>query len=279
MKNAIHNLQTETRSQMQSQIITTEDGKIIAIDGGVKEDACLFIDYLKKITGQEKPYIDAWFFTHAHDDHMTCFYEIVENHWDEIEVGKIFFNFPSSQFFSRVPNHPDKGATKTAERFYALLPRFADKITVVFGGDTYFIGEAKIDILYTTDYEIVDNVGNNSSVVFKITLGGKTILILGDCGVEAGNKLLAKYKDTGVLKADICQMAHHGQQGVTKEFYEEVAPEVCIWCAPKWLWENDAGRGFNTHCFKTVEVRGWMDEIGTVKKHIVNMDGNQEHIL
>ena len=149
----------------------------------------------------------------------------------------------------------------------------------MFGGDTYEIGEAKIDILYTTDYEIIDNVGNNSSVIFKVTLGGKVILILGDAGVESGNKLLSRYKGTGVLKADICQMAHHGQQGVTKEFYEEVRPEVCIWCAPKWLWDNDAGKGFNTHCFKTVEVRQWMDEIGTVKKNIVNMDGTQEHIL
>ena len=104
-------------------------------------------------------------------------------------------------------------------------------------------------------------------------------MVFADAGVESGNKLLAKYKGTGVLKADVCQMAHHGQMGVTKEFYAEVAPEICIWCAPKWLWDNDAGKGFNTHCFKTVEVRQWMDEIGTVKKNIVDMDGTQEYVL
>ena len=278
MKNAIYLLQTQTRFQNQSDIITTCDGKVIAVDGGFKEDACYFISNLKQITGQEKPHIDAWFFTHAHDDHMTCFYEIVENHWDEIEVDKIYFNFPSSQFFGRVPR-PDHGAEKTAERFYSLLPRFADKAVVVFGGDKYEIGEAKIDILYTPDYDIVANVGNNSSIVFRVELGGKVILMLGDAGVESGNKLLAKYKGTGMLKADVCQMAHHGQQGVTKEFYAEVAPEVCIWHAPKWLWNNDAGKGFNTHVFKTVEVRQWMDEIGTVKKNIIDMDGTQEYIL
>ena len=278
MNNSIHLLQTQTRIQMQSNIITTESGKVIAIDGGHRQDACYFIEYLKQITGQDKPHIDAWFFTHAHDDHMTCFYEIVENHWDEIEVDKIYYNFPSAQFFSRVP-HPDKGATVTAQEFYDLLPRFADKVCIVFGGDKYEIGEAKIDILYTPDYEIEANVCNNSSIVFKVTIGEKTILMLGDAGIESGNKLLKKYAGTGVLKADVCQMAHHGQNGVTKEFYAEVAPEVCLWCAPKWLWENDAGKGFNTHCFKTVEVRQWMDEIGTVKKNVVDMDGTQEHIL
>lgn len=278
MKNAIHNLQTQTRFQMQSNIITTESGKVIAVDGGSREDAGYFLDYLKLITGQQKPHIDAWFLTHAHDDHLPCFYEIVEKYWNEIEVDKIYFNFPSPQFFRRVPR-PDNGAAKTAEEFYALLPRFADKICVVFGGDKYEIGEAKIEILYTPDYDIVNNVCNNSSIVFRVELGGKVILMLGDAGVESGNKLLAKYAGTGVLKADVCQMAHHGQAGVTKEFYAEVAPEVCIWCAPKWLWENDAGKGFNTHVFQTVTVRQWMDEIGTVKKNIVDMDGTQEYVL
>lgn len=277
MKNAIHLLQSQTTIQMQSNIITTESGKIIAIDGGHRQDALYFIDYLKKLTGQEKPYIDAWFLTHAHSDHFDCFFEIIENHFDELEIGKIYFNLPSPQFFMRVP-HPDKDSFEVANKFYSLLPRFADKICIVFGGDTYEIGEAKIDILYSTDYAIECNVGNNSSVVFKVTLGGKTILILGDAGVEAGNKIMKKYAGTDMLKCDICQMAHHGQQGVSREFYAEVRPEVCLWCAPKWLWENDAGKGFNTHCFKTVEVRRWMEELG-VKKNIVDMDGTQEYVL
>ena len=278
MKNAIYNLQTQTPIQMQSNIITTADGKVIAVDGGHRQDACYFINFLKEITGQEKPTIDAWFLTHAHDDHFDCFFEVIENHFDEVEIGKIYFNIPSPQFFDNAPRR-DGDSVRTSAKFYELLPRFADKIVIVFGGDKYEIGEAKIDILYTPDYDIVANVGNNSSIVFRVELGGKVILMLADAGVESGNKLLAKYKGTGVLKADVCQMAHHGQQGVTKEFYAEVAPEVCIWCAPKWLWDNDAGKGFNTHVFKTVEVRQWMDEIGTVKKNIVDMDGTQEYIL
>ena len=76
------------------------------------------------------------------------------------------------------------------------------------------------------------------------------------------------------MKADYVQMAHHGQHGVTKEFYEAVAPTGCFWCAPDWLWNNDAGLGYNTHCFKTVEVQGWMEELG-VKEHYILMNGTQ----
>ena len=87
--------------------------------------------------------------------------------------------------------------------------------------------------------------------------------------------MLAMYQSTDKLKADYVQMAHHGQNGVDKPFYEAVNPTACLWCTPQWLWDNDAGKGFNTHCWKTVTVRGWMDELG-VKEHYVMKDGLHE---
>ena len=99
-------------------------------------------------------------------------------------------------------------------------------------------------------------------------------MFTGDCGVEAGLKILERYGDSGILKCDICQMAHHGQEGCSREFYEAVSPTECLWCTPDWLWNNDRGNGFNTHFYKTVEVRGWMEEIG-VKKNYVTMNGTQ----
>ena len=271
MKNAIHLLHSQTPIQMESFIIATESGKIIAIDGGHREDARYFVDYLKKLTGEIKPRIDAWFLTHSHKDHVGAFFEVVQNMSDEIEIGKVYYNFPSVQFLLRGRDH---SAAETAKEFYSLLPVFADKTCIVSGGDTYEIGEAKFEILYTTDSEILNNVTNNSSTVFKMTLSGKTALFLADCGAEAGNKILAKYAGTDMLDCDICQMAHHGQQGVTREFYETVRPEICLWCTPRWLWENDAGKGFNTHVFKTVEVREWMEKLG-VKKNYIDMNGTQ----
>ena len=81
-------------------------------------------------------------------------------------------------------------------------------------------------------------------------------------------------RQSGLLKADICQMAHHGQNGCDRAFYEAVSPEICLWCTPLWLWNNDRGKGFNTHIWKTVTVRGWMDEIG-VKTNLKICDGTQ----
>ncbi|MFA6948983.1 MAG: MBL fold metallo-hydrolase, partial [Eubacteriales bacterium] len=113
---------------------------------------------------------------------------------------------------------------------------------------------------------------NNSSIVIKMTLGGKTVMFLGDLGVEAGEKLLGMYGEK--LKSDYCQMAHHGQNGVTREVYAAVAPECCLWCTPQWLWDNNAGKGYNTHCWQTIIVRAWMDELG-VSRHYAVKDGDQ----
>ena len=74
------------------------------------------------------------------------------------------------------------------------------------------------------------------------------------------------------LYADYTQLAHHGQSGVSKEFYQYIKPEVCLWATPEWLWNNDKGNGFDTGPWATVETRRWMQELGA-KKHIVAKDG------
>ncbi len=274
MKNAIYMLKSTTGTQMNSYIITTADGKVIAIDGGFRADACYFIEYLRELTGQQVPHLDGWFLSHAHCDHIDCFLEIVENHRDELTFDKVYYNFPSIYFHS----HEDKSAVKTSEEFYRDLPLFADRIHICSGGDQMDIGDAHFDFLYSTDSEFKRNVCNNSSLVFRMILGGKTVMFTGDCGVEAGQKILRLWKDKGLVKSDICQMAHHGQNGCSREFYEAVAPEICLWNTPLWLWNNDAGKGYNTHIWKTVEVRGWMEELG-VKENYVIKDGTQVVML
>ena len=268
MRNTICQLDSVTGGQMNSYVMTTADGKVIVVDGGYREDAENLLSYLRGVTGQEKPRVDAWFMTHAHGDHIACFTEIMDKHPDALDLGTVYYNFPSAQYCMREPGYG--GAIL---EFNALLPRFADRVETVYTGDTYDIGEAHIEVLYVPNGEIRSYI-NNTSVVFMLTLGGSRILFLGDAEPAEGERLLALYKGTGKLKADYVQMAHHGQGGVEKDVYEEISPKACFWGTPLWLWDNDAGRGFNTHVFKTVTVRGWMDELG-ITKHYVLKDGAQ----
>ena len=63
-KNAIHMLKSVEDAIGDSFIITTEDGKVIVIDGGYKFETDYFIQYLRAVTGQLVPKIDVWFLTH-----------------------------------------------------------------------------------------------------------------------------------------------------------------------------------------------------------------------
>ena len=92
----------------------------------------------------------------------------------------------------------------------------------------------------------------------------KSVLFSGDLGIEGGDKLLtSKYKDR--LRSDYIQMAHHGQGGTNKDFYEAVGAKYCIWPTPIWLWNNDSGEGKGSGSWQTLEVREWMDELGVIK--------------
>lgn len=269
MKNAIHMLKSVTNVQMNSFAITSEMGHVVIVDGGFNEDAEYLIGYLREITGQETPHADCWILTHPHIDHISAFMTIMEERPNAIDYDHLMYNFPSIQFVSA----EERDAHQPIQRFYRDLPLFADKVLIASGGDRYDFGDMHFDILCTADCALNTNVCNNSGLVFKLTLGGKTALFLADCGEEEGDKILSMYP-AETLRANICQMAHHGQQGVKRSFYEVVRPDTCIWCAPDWLWNNDAGLGYNTHTFKTIVTQGWMRELGA-KRHVILKDGTQ----
>ena len=270
MKNTLYMLNSVTGIQMNSFIITTSDQKVIVMDGGFDQDAENMIQYLKDITGQDIPHVDAWFLSHPHQDHISCFLEIMEKYPNAIQVAQVIYNFPSIPFVAR----EERGCDPCMPRFFADLPLFADKAVIVSLGDSFDIGEAHIDCLYSPNPELIHNISNNASVVLMLTLAGQKILFLGDAGEEEGDRMMVFYAGTDALKADYVQMAHHGQNGVKFDFYQAVSPKGCLWCTPKWLWDNDAGDGYNTHVFKTIVVQGWMADLG-VSEHYIMMNGTQ----
>ena len=251
---------------MMSYIVTDELGNVVVIDGGQAFNREYLVTTLQEITGEKKPVIKAWFLTHAHSDHIEAFLGVMENADGRVEVENVYYHFPQASFIEQY----EPSEAYTVKAFYQALPLFQEKARVLKEGERICIGKMDFEILQVFNPLETKNAINNSSMIFRLTLNGKKVLFLGDAGIEAGERLLQKYKTA--LKSDFCQMAHHGQGGVSREVYEAIAPDACLWDTPDWLWDNDAGKGFNTHVFLTVEVRRWMQELG-VKTHYCTKDG------
>lgn len=272
----LYQLPTQTPQQMMSYVIITKGGHCIVIDGGNKGDADFLLKFVKEKTKMQKPVIDAWIFSHVHSDHVNAFISLANIKRDEFTVKKIYYNFPGRDFIAKY-DYTDS-TVLTMDDFHAAVDKLeGTEVVIPKNNDKFTIGDVEFEVLMVQDEEAEfmknSNVVNNSSMIFRMTVENQTVLFLGDSGVQQGNELLKIHGDS--LKSDMVQMAHHGQNGVTREVYEAINPSACLWPTPKWLYENDNGGGFNSGPWKTLEVRDWMDELG-VKHHFVDMDGLHE---
>lgn len=266
-KTVLYQVVREKQSLMMCYVIKTSHNKIIVIDGGIdgagKEAPTYLFKELQTISGQEHPVIDAWIFTHVHNDHYYEFVKMAEQQEGKFTVKNIYFNFPSEAFIQKYePNE------------IPILARFKAAYNKIFGenafenyngcqvGDKIEVDNVTFDILQIPNEKMTANPINNSSMIFRMTAEGQTVMFLGDAGVEAGSSLIRTYGDA--LKSDFVQMAHHGQAGVNKAAYAKIDPKVCLWPIPSWVWEN------NNKIYQTHNTQKWVFEDLAVKHHYIS---------
>lgn len=274
---------TETSPFMMSFVIITKAGNCIVVDGGRKEDMPL----LKQYVGDRK--IKAWILTHAHDDHIDGFIcEMQKNGGADFDIEKVYYNFPDYDVLMKEENVPDllyfrQELNEILPAFNVAKEKFVHKAHIVKQSEKIGVDELEIEFLYAYHDGLYSNLMNDASLVFKITGGEKIVLFLGDLGPEGGDVLYAESREK--LKADIVQMAHHGHMNVGKEVYAAINPQICIWCAPIWLYEEKVRPDWMTeewfskdetrrHMYGTAVTRAWMQELG-VQAHYVTGNGTQ----
>ena len=255
-------LKMNSGRQMMGYILKTNN-KVIVIDGGTKDDAENLKFHINKYGGK----VDYWFMTHLHDDHLGAFTEIVKD--ENVEICNIYASLNDKEWY-RV-NEPSR--YDFAEEFLNILSdeKIKNKVHSPDLNEKLTIDNIKVEILGIRNPEIVENPGNEQSMVIRFDTYKSSMIILGDAGVKSSEKLLNNQKEK--LDCDIVQMAHHGQNGATKELYQAISPKICLWPTPEWLWNNDPGTGYNTGIWKTIETRSWMEELN-VKNNYIEKDGD-----
>ena len=255
--------------QKMGYILTTPNGELIVIDGGFSQESDRLRGFLRERGGR----VALWLMTHCHCDHIEAPSDILCDPQDII-VERACYAFPSHEWLSAI----DPQGEDTYDRAERMTAALGERWIPAQKGLTLSVGGVQIECLSDPLYLVGrEPTGrhysiNDTSAVFRVTFpNGKIALFLGDCGAWQGEVLLAEHG--AALKADLCQMAHHGQDGAEKPVYEAILPDFCFYDAPLWLWDNDIGGGFDSGPFHTIETRRWMASLGCIRYSVI-VDGD-----
>ena len=263
----IYQLAPQTHTQMMGYVIKTPGDSLIVIDGGTAGDADYLL-YLLRRLGGNRPRVKAWFLTHPHSDHVYALYDLLQNRHEAFSLDALYLHYPrapgAGNRRSRAACPPGTAIRRCNRRSAAGSISCARASIWTSTARPGMCSIPAILPLPATPPTI-------SSCVLRMTSEGVRTLLLGDLGVEGGEKLLRMHGDA--LQSDIVQMGHHGQSAVRMDVYHAIRPQVCLWCAPKWLWDNNQGRrGYDSGVWDILRVREEMRRLG-VRRHAIAKDG------
>ncbi len=257
----IYQIVPEPLSLMMCYIILTDNGKVIVIDGGIdghgKHNPVYLPSAIRAVLGlgQEDYFrVDAWFLSHIHCDHfyelakMLCEYNADSNY----RIENFYFSFPPQQNgwesrggegdynieeFEQLKKGFDNYAdiTGSSSFTYDRLNGAVINPENIGKGLTIEVDGCCFDILQTWDSS--DLIVNSTSTVIRLRYKEHSVLFLGDAYIDTGDRLLKTYPAES-LRSEYVQLAHHGQHGVSEQFYHAIDTDnsVRLWPSPNWVW-------------------------------------------
>lgn len=198
-------------------VIRLADNRLVMIDGGhhlqcsaeAVEGMFRFLRRITKTKEGERIQVAAWFFTHAHDDHMAACVRLLRTYPKILEIERVMCNFPSRR---ACEGHSDFSGLWVTLR--ELCPDV--RCLKLHSGQRITLANVCFDVLYTHEDAVRHETPevfpfedfNCTSVIMKMTTGGGTIMWLGDTGVET-EALVAERIPAPLWKSDVVQVAHH----------------------------------------------------------------------
>ena len=264
-----------------SYVIRVSDGSFVIIDGGF--DSQTEVDhlyhFLKEKSDLEKPVISAWIITHGHLDHYGAFRGMTKSYLNQLTIKAFYYNTPYEGFDNDYQNAfvNDMKQWTDAKRYGKL-----------HSGMRFYVADARFDVIYTHEdlYPSYSDNGNDTSLVLRMQLDGKTVMFLADINASASRVIEANYPATE-LKSDIVQYAHHGYEGATKLLYDMIQAPTILWPMNICGWDanGEPQKVFERWIDSTVpsattEINSYMAfQADYVKKIYVSGAGTAEFVL
>jgi competence protein ComEC len=195
--------------QGDSALITMPDGMTLLVDGGGNtNDAARRIGETvvsEYLWWRGLNHIDYVLATHADADHIDGLNDVLKN-----------FSVRGALIARRPANDPE------FKKFAQTLTDSGTYSETIQAGDVIRFGEVEIDVLWPPANG--DSSTNNDSIVLRIQLGERSILLTGDIE-QATERALASQQ----LKTDVVKVAHHGSKtSSTEGFVLATRPNFAI---------------------------------------------------
>ena len=222
-------------------IFSLGEGHFLVYDGlgsNGSDEEKLFAS-LKSMTPEgEKPVIDAWILTHPHFDHIAGVHKFALRYHDDVTVRHFVMNManPFSYPVKRWREMVDTYA-KWLPELYAAFPEA--KIWKVHTGQTFYVADAKVEVLYTQEECPRDTLHpNDASLMTRVFIADKTLIFPADITGEYACRLVHELYG-GYLKSDYYQLAHHAWDTDVLLFYYDIDPTHMLWPLRMRDWDRE----------------------------------------
>lgn len=201
-------------------LVDLPDGRLMLIDGGGSVtggvDPGRFI-LAPVLRARRRSRIDVVVLTHPHPDHYGGLLTLLP----EVEVGEFWI--------AEAPEAPRPG--NVLAELYAGLARRGTKMRHLpeLCQSPALFGSAQVQILGPCPKVNLSHDANDQSIVLRISLGRRSVLLAGDAAFAEEGELVAKYGSG--LRADLLKIGHHGSRSSTsKEWVASVKPAMAVVC-------------------------------------------------
>jgi beta-lactamase superfamily II metal-dependent hydrolase len=238
---------TTTGAQCMFYTIKDAKGNLVIIDGGYINDEATVANRIKKMGG----HVSAWILTHPHPDHIGAFNAI----YPKLKA----YGIKVDQIYATNVNHDryvetakDYDALDTYLNFCEVTKNAKNLKFLKEGDQLELLPGLRMKVIHGWDANVdktENNLCNNGSLMFKLTAKKESMLFCADTQHEMEQYIVPEHKDE--LKCDYVQCGHHGNWGMTTEFYKLTGAKQAFVDGPNYLYDDPKSM-YNGHL--TVEL-------------------------
>lgn len=196
-----------------SYILQLKNGHFIINDGGDKGEYEALVAYLESLTPEgEKPYIEAWFISHAHSDHMGFFQDVNVANAGRVIVEGFYYNEVGSSVQKLLGTNNMVPVATAGMQYFSAADNKTTPVYRTHAGERYYFSDITIEIVYTNEQiRAVEYEGNyNASCTWLMfNIDGQKFLNAADAEI-VNMRHVDDMMDKDYMDVDVMNVHHHG---------------------------------------------------------------------